>query len=184
MIPDQFDQPLFKKLANNDTGSSKGHQGGIVIPKKIEHYFPFLDVPEGPANPTADRHVRAVLVVGNEQVGLVDTRYQYQTWTGTRLERRLTGNLGPLRNKAAGGDYLLIERGLDDPDFYRLTLRCVDREGEDQENPTSRPLPNQRTRAQEPSVHPVDGGDRANRSLSFLSRWQQRGTNPKVLGRL
>ena len=31
-----LETPVFKILAPNDTGSSPGHQGGIVIPKDIE----------------------------------------------------------------------------------------------------------------------------------------------------
>lgn len=118
-----FDNPLFKILANNDTGAAAGHQGGIVIPKDLEDYFPILKGHTSSANPTVDTIIRAVLVIGSKHVGFVETRYQYQTWGGTRSpERRLTGNLGQLRNQATGGDLLLIERSLSDREFYRLTL--------------------------------------------------------------
>jgi putative restriction endonuclease len=118
-----FDRPLFKRLAHNDTGAAAGHQGGVVIPKDLDIYFPQLSKVVTPANPTVDKQIRAVLFVGSLQVGLVETRYQYQTWGGVRSpERRLTGNLGSLRNVAAADDFLIIERSLSDSDFYRLTL--------------------------------------------------------------
>jgi putative restriction endonuclease len=118
-----FDRPLFKRLAHNDTGSAAGHQGGIVIPKDMDRYFPQLSRAATAGYPTVDKQIRAVLFVGNIQVGLIETRYQYQTWGGARSpERRLTGSLGPLRNAAAAEDFLLIERSLSDPEFYRLTL--------------------------------------------------------------
>jgi putative restriction endonuclease len=118
-----FDRPLFKRLAPNDTASAAGHQGGVVIPKEMDPYFPQLIGTVSAAIPTVDKTVRAALFVGDLQVGLVDTRYQYQTWGGVRSpERRLTGNLGAIRLPATGGDYLLIERSLSSPDSYRLTL--------------------------------------------------------------
>lgn len=118
-----FDRPLFKMLANNDTGNAKGHQGGVVIPATMDQYFPQLGGQVSAANPTIDREITAALFVETTQVGLVKTRYQYQTWGGTRSpERRLTGNLGTLRNVAHEDDFLLIERSLSDRDFYRLTL--------------------------------------------------------------
>jgi putative restriction endonuclease len=118
-----FDRPLFKRLAHNDTGAAAGHQGGVVIPKDMDRYFPQLSGATTAANPVVDKHIRAALFVGSLQVGLVETRYQYQTWGGARSpERRLTGELGPLRNVAAADDFLIIERSLSDPDFYRLTL--------------------------------------------------------------
>lgn len=119
----QFDRPLFKRLAHNDTGAAAGHQGGVLIPKDMDRYFPQLSGAATPANPTVDKHIRAALFVDSLHVGLVETRYQYQTWGGARPpERRLTGELGPLRNVAAAHDFMIIERSLSDPDFYRLTL--------------------------------------------------------------
>ena len=35
-----WDFPIFKILANNDTGAAAGHQGGVVIPKDLRVYFP------------------------------------------------------------------------------------------------------------------------------------------------
>jgi hypothetical protein len=31
----EWGSPIFKVLANNDTGSAPGHQGGVVIPEVI-----------------------------------------------------------------------------------------------------------------------------------------------------
>ena len=118
-----FDRPLFKKLSNNDTGVAAGHQGGLVIPKELDKYFPQLAGKVSAANPTIDERIIAELVVNGVSRGVVSTRYQFQTWGGTRSpERRLTSNLSALRNAAAGGDYLIIERSLADPSFYRLQL--------------------------------------------------------------
>lgn len=89
----------------------------------MDRYFPQLSGAVTAISPTVDKHIRAALFVGNLQVGMEKTRYQYQTWGGARPpERRLTGNLGALRNVAFANDFLIIERSLSDPDFYRLTL--------------------------------------------------------------
>ena len=121
-----FDRPLFKLLAPNDTAAAVGHQGGILIPSAMDRYFPQLGATISPAHPAAYEPIRAALFIGSLQVGLVSTRYQYQTWGGTRApERRITGNLGPLRQHAGKDDLFLIERSLSEPDFYRLTLHRV-----------------------------------------------------------
>jgi putative restriction endonuclease len=118
-----FDRPLFKKLARNDTTSSKGHQGGPMIPKDLDQFFPQLSGIATAANPTVERSITAALFIGSNALGIVSSRYQYQTWGGTRApERRLTRNLTSIMNVAAADDYLKIERNLNDPDFYRLTL--------------------------------------------------------------
>ena len=39
---EKWDFPFFKKLAANDTGSSPGHQAGMVIPKELRIFFPSL----------------------------------------------------------------------------------------------------------------------------------------------
>jgi putative restriction endonuclease len=120
----EFDRPFFKRLANNDTGAAKGHQGGIVIPKPLDGFFPALPAPST-ADPAPDIRLHAVLFVEDEQVGIVNTRYQYQSWGGKRLERRLTDNLSAVRGMAAADDFLVMERSLSDPLFYRLRLHHV-----------------------------------------------------------
>lgn len=119
-----FDRPLFKKLASNDTASTGGHQGGILIPKDLGEYFPDL---EGQAisrsSPTADEEISVELFVGSVPLGTVSTRYQFQTWGNTRSpERRITGNLGDIRNVAKADDILLIERSAIDSKAYRMRL--------------------------------------------------------------
>lgn len=120
----EFDRPLFKKLPKNETGDSKSKQGGFVVPKLLDPYFPDLASKlAGSAAPTVDEEIRAILFVGDNPKGIVSTRYQYQTWGGTRgRERRMTTNLGPLLGKAKPGDFLLIERSTNDPKLYRLRL--------------------------------------------------------------
>lgn len=118
-----YDRPLFKKLAHNDTGQAVGHQAGVVIPAEMDSYFPQLVQAVSAANPAPGVDIIADLFDGNQYLEQVDTRYQYQTWGGTRSpERRITGNLTPLRNLAHRDDVLLIERGVTDPRRYRLTL--------------------------------------------------------------
>jgi putative restriction endonuclease len=119
----EFDFPVFKVLAHNDTGAAAGHQGGIVIPKDLENYFPDLSDRITAGQPTVDQFVEAELVLNATYMGNVSTRYQLQTWSGPRSpERRLTGELGALRNVAVGGDIMLFQRHLEDPWKYRITL--------------------------------------------------------------
>jgi putative restriction endonuclease len=119
----EWDFPIFKVLASNDTGSARGHQGGVVIPKDLRHFFPGLAGQVSASRPTIDRRVDAQLFVENNYKGTVNTRYQFQTWGGERsAESRLTDQLGPLRNSAAGGDVLIIQRSIDRLDYYKLTL--------------------------------------------------------------
>ncbi len=125
-----WDRPFFKKLSHNDTGVAAGHQGGIVIPKDVREFLPGLNPVVTPDSPTVDSHIRADLVVDGETMCRVPTRYQFQTWGGTRSpESRLTGHLGELRNAAVEGDYVVFQRSQDDPYLYRLIL--VGKEGDD-----------------------------------------------------
>lgn len=119
----EWDFPVFKVLANNDTGNAAGHQGGVVIPKELRIFFPGLTGTVSAANPTVDHRIEAQLFVENAYKGTVSTRYQFQSWGGLRSpESRLTDQLGPLRNLATGNDVLIIQRSIDRLDYYRLTL--------------------------------------------------------------
>ncbi|MBM3575875.1 MAG: restriction endonuclease [Alphaproteobacteria bacterium] len=118
-----WDQPFFKKLASNDTGSASGHQGGMVIPQDLRNYFPGLSGNVSSINPTLDHRIRAELFIEDKHIATVSTRYQFQTWGGTRSpESRITDKLGPIRDKARGNDYLVVQRNLEQLDFYRLIL--------------------------------------------------------------
>jgi putative restriction endonuclease len=118
-----FDRPLFKRLAHNDTGQAVGHQAGVLIPAAMDSYFPQLGATASAANPAPSLDITADLFDGAAYLGQVTTRYQYQTWGGTRSpERRITGNLTSLRDLAQAHDVLVIERGISDPNRYRLTL--------------------------------------------------------------
>jgi len=118
-----LDTSVFKKLAHNDTGRARGHQGGIVVPKAIAQFFPPLPAVTAVSGPTVDLMLTADLYVDGHRVGTVQTRYQHQTWGGTRPpERRLTDNLGALRNVASEDDILLFTKDLDDDGYIQLHL--------------------------------------------------------------
>lgn len=118
-----WDNPFFKVLANNDTGSAPGHQGGLVIPTELRIYFPDLSSTQAVSEATVDRYIRAILYLNGKCVGRVQTRYQYQTWRGTRSpESRLTGNLGAIMGEAQGGDVLVMQRDIHELDLFRLWL--------------------------------------------------------------
>lgn len=118
-----WESPIFKVLANNDTGSAPGHQGGIVIPEAVRHYFPKLSGSVSSVNPTIDQRMEAELFAEDTHLKTVNTRYQYQTWGGVRSpESRLTDQLGPLRKLAVGGDVLVIQRNIKNHNLIRLTL--------------------------------------------------------------
>jgi putative restriction endonuclease len=120
---DEWDSPIFKVLAHNDTGAAKGKVSGLVIPKDLRPYFPWLAGNASALDPTEDRRIEAELFIGNTYKQTVNARYQYQTWGGTRsAESRLTDQLGTLRNEAIGGDILVIQRNMARLDCYRLTL--------------------------------------------------------------
>lgn len=123
LIDEKWDFPFFKKLSANDTGSSPGHQAGMVIPKELRIFFPSLTGHPSATQPTIDRNIKALLTVDGKEMELVTTRYQIQTWGGTRQpESRLTGNLSSLRDQAGTDDFLIIQRNIRELDFYRLSL--------------------------------------------------------------
>jgi Predicted restriction endonuclease len=119
-----WDTPFFKRLAHNDTGQAVGHQGGIVVPKDLRVFFPTLDESVASAvAPTVDRNLAAEMFIPGRQVGRDVTRYQFQTWGGTRsAESRITDNLGPIRNLAREGDILIMQRNRERLDSFRLLL--------------------------------------------------------------
>lgn len=118
-----LDTSVFKKLAHNDTGAAVGHQGGIVIPKQIAEFFPPLPEVNGTTGPTVDSKLLADLFVDGVRVATVTTRYQHQTWGGKRpAERRLTDNLGLLRNQATKDDIVLFTKDLSDDNYIQVHL--------------------------------------------------------------
>jgi putative restriction endonuclease len=123
-LNEDWDTPFFKRLAHNDTGQAVGHQGGVVLPKDLRQFFPTLDEAQtSAAAPTTDRSLRVELYLAAGRVAETTVRYQIQTWGGTRLpESRITDNLTPLRNRAAGGDLLVFQRRADAFDRFRLIL--------------------------------------------------------------
>lgn len=119
-----WDSPFFKRLANNDTAHASGHQGGVVIPKDLRQYFPILNESSITAfQPTVDSVITAQLFHETIFLGTVQTRYQLQTWGGSRSpEARLTDNLTPIRTRGYADDVLIFQRDIASLDSYRLIL--------------------------------------------------------------
>ena len=123
MQNENFDLPCFKILARNDTAAASGHQGGLVIPKAIEEFFPDLTDPVNASRPTRDIGLTAEIWIDGQFREVVQTRYQHQTWGGTRNpERRLTSNLTVLRQEAQAGDIVTFERNLEIENYFRISL--------------------------------------------------------------
>lgn len=119
----EWDRPIYKILARNDTGESKSHQAGVLIPKAIRDYFPSLNGMISDVNPTIDARLQADLFVEEKFVAAVSTRFQYQTWAGTRRpEARVTDELGPMRSCASADDILVFQRASKNKSQFRLTL--------------------------------------------------------------
>ena len=118
-----WDVPVYKILAKNDTEESKSHQAGVLIPKSIRNYFPALTGVTSDANPTIDVRLEADLFVEESFVAKVSTRFQYQTWAGTRKpEARVTDELRPMRSHASADDILVFQRESKDQNRFKLTL--------------------------------------------------------------
>lgn len=118
----EYDYSVFKILSSNDTSAAIGHQGGIVIPKDIAIFFPPL--PDASKQfPTTEQWLTADLFDGDTFLRTVATRFQHQTWGGERPpERRLTSNLGPIRDLASAGDIVLFFKDTEDLLRMKLTL--------------------------------------------------------------
>jgi len=123
MNPSEWDFPVFKMLAANDTGNSPGKQAGILIPVELRPFFPGLTGNISGENPTISTRIETELFCENRYVGTVSSRYQFQTWGGTRNpEARLTDHLGILLNSAFADDIILFQRSIYHLDRYKLTL--------------------------------------------------------------
>lgn len=119
----EWDFPVFKILAGNDTGNSPGKQAGVLIPVELRPFFPGLIGNISVESPTISTRIDAELFCENRYLSTVSTRYQFQTWGGTRSpEARLTDQLGSLLNIAFAEDIILFQRNVYCLDQYRLTL--------------------------------------------------------------
>lgn len=116
----EFDVPVFKKLAKNDTGEAKGNQSGPLIPEDLISYFPKLSRPVRRGSSTVP--ITAILVDGTKELETVAAAYKMQTRGNKRSgEYRIT-RIAPLHKLSHTGDILVIERSLFDRSLYRLTL--------------------------------------------------------------
>ncbi|MFN8508826.1 MAG: HNH endonuclease [Dehalococcoidia bacterium] len=117
-----YDRPFFKVLSKNDCGPDT-NQGGPAIPRDLWPYLPALPDP-GPSTVTEETFLLLDLFDGDTPVGTVNSRWHYQTWSGTRApEGRITQGLKPrLLKTASEGDILVFQRRADCLDRYRVTL--------------------------------------------------------------
>ncbi|WP_440639742.1 HNH endonuclease [Bradyrhizobium sp. PUT101] len=120
-MEEEFDAPLFKVLAKNDTGKAASNQGGPVIPKDLQAYLPKIERPPGVHAPGME--IDAILMIGLTEVDRVKARYQVQTWGGTRLpgEFRIT-RIPAIHKESNAGDIFVVERSLVNRNLLRLTL--------------------------------------------------------------
>ncbi|MES5485305.1 HNH endonuclease [Bradyrhizobium sp. INPA03-11B] len=116
----EFDAPVFKKLAKNDTGEAKGNQGGPLIPEDLVSYFPRLSRPVRKGSSTVP--ITAILVDGTKELETVAASYKMQTRGNKRSGEYRVTRIAPLHKLSRGGDILVIERSLFDRSLYRLTL--------------------------------------------------------------
>ncbi len=120
----EYEPPVFKTLARNDTGRARGHQGGLVVPQDLQDYFPRLEGAATRERPTIDVEITLELWVLDRWLGTTVSRYQHQTWGGTRSpERRLTSGFSEWRNIADAGDIAIFQRRRDDE--YRLRMILI-----------------------------------------------------------
>lgn len=123
----EFDAPFFKVLSHNDSGESRGHQGGMVFPKGLRCFFPEISGETTVISPTIDRYIIAELWINSVRVDTRKVRYQMQTWGSTRLaESRITEGFAPLRKFSKAGDIVLFERDMSSLDKYKITLLSQD----------------------------------------------------------
>ena len=124
LLNEEWDAPFFKKLAHNDTGQARGHQGGMVIPTGLRPFLPVLDENAiTVSTPTIDIHFQVKMYVGMSYLMDSTVRYQLQSWGGLRTpESRITHGFIPLRSKASEGDILIFQRNVERIDSYRLVL--------------------------------------------------------------
>jgi len=120
----EWDTPFFKRLAHNDTGRAKGHQGGLAFPKDLRAFLPQLDGSLTTEEvPTVDRGLAVDFFEGFNWLSEGRVRYQFQTWRGTRSpESRLTSGMRVVLRDAEEGDYLLMQRSLSSLDRFRFFL--------------------------------------------------------------
>jgi len=119
-----WDAPFFKKIALNDSGEGRGHQGGPALPKVLCTYLPTLNEGEITAStPTVERYLDITMYVGLQPVAESPVRYQFQTWGGTRPpEGRLTDGFAPLHKISCKHDILIFQRRIDSLNRFRVFL--------------------------------------------------------------
>ncbi|HCP80683.1 MAG TPA: restriction endonuclease [Octadecabacter sp.] len=113
-------QAFRKILSANDTGQTKSHQAGMLIPKGDSEFRDFL----GSLDPGVKNPRRAIVCLDDDGEKL-ELQYIYYNnklhdERGTRNEYRLTCLTAYLRqNGARAGDEVEISKDDDEP-FYRI----------------------------------------------------------------
>ncbi len=120
---------ISKILSANDTGETKAHQAGILIPKeeRILRFFPRLD--------SKEKNPRTILIVRDSLSNKWKFNFIYYNnkfFGGTRNEYRLTGMTGYIKsNNLKAGDEIFLEK--DDENRYFISYKKT--EGISEETP-------------------------------------------------
>lgn len=118
---DGFETPLLEKLSMTDAEEGRSHVAGVLIPAKMQPYFPKLPDPTA-ASPAPAVVFAVEIILPGQSARRVFASYQFQTRANTRKpEARLT-NIDLFRKAASTGDVALIERASARDDLFRLTL--------------------------------------------------------------
>jgi hypothetical protein len=110
---------VAKTLSANDTGTTGGHQAGILVPKSSEllSFFPRLSMLE--KNPRSQLLVRES--ISKARWSFTFIYYNNKFFGGTRNEYRLTGMTRYLRSVAAAeGDELMFTKDGDGSIYIEL----------------------------------------------------------------
>ena len=118
-----WDQPFYKQLAGNDTGQSKGNQGGPAIPKDLRKFLPFLNKAATTAsNPTTEELINVDQYIGTQFVASGSARYHIQTWGGKRTPEPRITRLSIIHKKSSKWDIMIFQTNISTPSYFRLFL--------------------------------------------------------------
>lgn len=118
-----WDQPFYKQLAKNDSGSASGNQGGPAIPIDLLKFLPSLNKAATTASkPTTQNLINADQYIGTQFQGSSNARFHIQTWANKRNPETRITRLSKIHNKSSTGDILIFQRNISTPNYFRLFL--------------------------------------------------------------